>query len=117
MTDEYGNTFVIVHLHEACETGQLVIIEFYMKQNNDPGDKNCINTQNNDHFSPLHCAIKANHFDACQLILGYKQVSRQNIEAGITLTKIYDTPEIRALLEKSLKKRRKVILVCSTFCY
>jgi ankyrin repeat protein len=62
-------------------------------------------------MSPLHCAIRKKNFKACELILEYEQVSNQNIESGITMSRIAHAPEIQALLKKALKKRRKVILV------
>ncbi len=93
-------------LHIACQNGHLAVIKFLLSKKAD------INKQNHQRVTPLHFAIKGNHFLACQLILGYEEVSSQSVESGITLTKIYNkTPEIRALLEKTLKSRRKVILV------
>jgi ankyrin repeat protein len=85
------------------------IVEFLMDNNAD------VNKQNPKSFSSLHCAIYGKQINVCSLILKYEQVSNQNIESGITLSKIYDTPEIRKLLEKAIKKRRKVILVCFFF--
>jgi ankyrin repeat protein len=72
-----------------------------------------INKKSDDQrMTPLHDAIHQKHFSACELILEYEQVSNQNIESGITMSKIAKSPEIQELLEKELKKRRKVILVC-----
>jgi ankyrin repeat protein len=70
-----------------------------------------INKQSNSHFSPLHLAIAHKQQATVKLILRYDHVSEQNIESGITLTLVYKTPEIRALLEMTLKSRRKVILL------
>jgi hypothetical protein len=60
----------------------------------------------------LHIAIYSKQLAACKLILEYEQVSNQNIESGITMSRIAKASEIQSLLEKALKKRRKVILVC-----
>jgi hypothetical protein len=71
-----------------------------------------INKQGANAYSPLHGAIRMRHVEACELILKYEQVSNQNIESGITMSRIAQAPQIQSLLEKALKKRRKVILVC-----
>ncbi len=63
-------------------------------------------------MTPLHHAIYKNQLLACQLILKYEQVSNQNIESGITMARIAKSSEIQVLMEKALKSRRKVILVC-----
>ncbi len=63
-------------------------------------------------MTPLHFAIYHKQLAACQLILKYEQVSNQNIESGITMSRIAQSSEIQALMEKELKNRRKVILVC-----
>jgi ankyrin repeat protein len=86
------------------------IVKFLLDNNAD------VNTQKPECFSSLHCATSHKQIKVCKLILKYEQVSNQNIESGITLTKVYDTPEIRTLLEKALKIRQKVILVCFIFC-
>jgi ankyrin repeat protein len=70
-----------------------------------------INAQGCDRMTPLHYAIRKKQFKACELILDYEQVSNQNIESGITMSRIAQNPQIQALLENTLKKRRKVILV------
>ena len=62
-------------------------------------------------MTPMHHAIKSKHLSACKLILGYKEISSQSIESGSTLARAVDSSEIRSLLEKKLKSRRKVILV------
>jgi ankyrin repeat protein len=81
------------------------IIEFLLDNGAD------INKQGLNRFSPLYCAIRANRFKSCELILEYEQVSNQNMESGITMSLYAKVPLIQALLEKELKKRRKVILV------
>jgi ankyrin repeat protein len=93
-------------LYIACQKGHVDVIEFLLENGAD------VNKQGRDHFSPLHIAIKQKHFKACKLIVDYKQVSNQNIESGITMSRIAQVPQIQALLEKALKSRRKVILVC-----
>jgi ankyrin repeat protein len=98
-------------LYVACFKGHVDIIEFLLKNGADA------NKQGPDHFSPLHIAINQKHFSACKLILEYEQVSNQNIESGITMSRIANAPEIQALLEKALKKRRKVILVCFSIAF
>jgi ankyrin repeat protein len=90
----------------ACQNGHVDIIEFLLDNEAD------INKQNVNRITPLHSAIYAKKFLACKLILEYEQVSNQNIESGITMSRIAKAPEIQALMEKALKKRRKVILVC-----
>jgi hypothetical protein len=62
-------------------------------------------------MTPLHIAIHQKQLSACELILQYEQVSNQNIESGITMSRIAKSSEIQSLLEKTFKKRRKVILV------
>jgi ankyrin repeat protein len=62
-------------------------------------------------MTPLHSAVYNNRYSSCKLILEFEQVSNQNIESGITMSRIAQAPEIQALLELALKKRRKVILV------
>ena len=89
----------------AGQEAPISVIEFLLNNKAD------INKQNNNRMTPLHLAILKKQFAACQFILKYEEVSSQSVESGITLTKIYKTPEIRALLEKTLKSRRKVILV------
>ncbi len=64
-------------------------------------------------MTPLHYAIYQRQLAAYKLILKYEQVSNQNIESGITMSRIAKSAEIQALMEKELKNRRKVILVCS----
>jgi hypothetical protein len=96
-------------LHVACGKGHLPVIKFLLDSGSD------INKQDPDRFSPLHQAIYGKQFKACELILKYEQVSNQNIESGITMSRIEQAPEIQALLENALKKRRKVILVCYCF--
>jgi ankyrin repeat protein len=94
-------------LHIACQKGHVDIIEFLLDNGAD------INKQvDKTRITPLHSAIVMKRFSACRLILKYEQVSNQNIESGITMSRIAQAPEIQALLEKALKKRRKVILVC-----
>ena len=63
-------------------------------------------------MTPLHYAIHDKHLLVCRVVLEYDEVSSQSIESGITLARAVDAREIRALLEKKLKSRRKVILVC-----
>jgi ankyrin repeat protein len=92
-------------LNIACQEGNVDVIEFLLDNGAD------INKQNHKRMSPLHLAIYKNHFSACRLILEYEQVSNQNIESGITMSRIAKSSEIQALMEKALKKRRKVILV------
>jgi ankyrin repeat protein len=89
----------------ACQEGQVDIIEFLLDNKAD------INKQSNQRMSPLHYSIYSKQLEACKLILGYEQVSNQNIESGITMSRIAKSSEIQALMEKALKKRRKVILV------
>ena len=95
-------------LHIACQQGHESIIAFLLDNDAD------INKQNARKFkmTPLHHAINMKRLSTCKLILEYEQVSSQSIESGITLSRIANAPEIRALLEKKLKSRRKVILVC-----
>jgi ankyrin repeat protein len=93
-------------LHLACQNGHVPVIEFLLDNNAD------INKRDNQQMTPLHLAIYKNQLPACKLILGYEQVSSQSIESGITMSRIAKSPEIQALLEKELKSRRKVILVC-----
>jgi ankyrin repeat protein len=92
-------------LHVACQQGHIDVIEFLLENGAD------VNKQNENRMTPLHLAIYAKQFSACKLILEYKQVSNQNIESGITMSRIAQAPQIQSLLEKALKKRRKVILV------
>jgi ankyrin repeat protein len=92
-------------LQAACAKSHLDIIKFLLDNKAD------VNRQNSNRLSPLHCAIVNKQFKACELILKYEEVSSQNIESGITMARIATAPEIRVLLEKTLKKRRKVILV------
>jgi ankyrin repeat protein len=93
-------------LYVACQNGHADVIEFLLENGSD------VNKQGPSHFSPLHIAIHQKQLEACKLILEYEQVSNQNIESGITMSRIAQAPQIQALLEKALKKRRKVILVC-----
>jgi ankyrin repeat protein len=66
-------------------------------------------------MTPLHHAIHKSHLSACELILEYEiAVTTQSIESGITMSQIAKSAKIQALLEKKLKKRRKVILVCGS---
>jgi ankyrin repeat protein len=95
----------------ACQEGHVDVIEFLLENGAD------VNKQGPEHLSPLHIAIFQKHFLACKLILEYEQVSNQNIESGITMSRIAQSSEIQALLEKALKKRRKVILVCFSFAF
>jgi ankyrin repeat protein len=90
----------------ACEKGH---VEFLLDNGAD------INKQGKDSFSPLHFAIYHKHISACKLILEYEQVLNQNIESGITLSRIAKSSEIQKLLEMELKSRRKVILVSYSF--
>jgi ankyrin repeat protein len=90
----------------ACQEGHVDIIEFLLENGAD------INKQGPNRLSPLHVAIHQKQLSACELILEYEQVSNQNIESGITMSRIAKSSEIQALMEKALKKRRKVILVC-----
>jgi ankyrin repeat protein len=93
-------------LHSACQNGNLKIVEFLLDSDAD------INKQmEQTRMTPLHFAIYNKHFSVCELILEYEQVSNQNIESGITMSRIAKSPEIQKLLEMALKKRRKVILV------
>ncbi len=71
-----------------------------------------VNKQDNNRMSPLHFAIYEKHLSACKLILKYEQVSNQNIESGIIMSRIAKSSEIQVLMKKELKSRRKVILVC-----
>ncbi len=89
----------------ACEYGHLEVIKFLLYNGAD------INKQDNQSMSPLHWAIFTKGHDVCNLILEYEQVSNQNIESGITMSRIAQDSAIQALLEKELKSRRKVILV------
>jgi ankyrin repeat protein len=82
------------------------IIEFLLDNDADINKKS-----EKELMSPLHLAIYHKQFKACELILKYEQVSNQNIESGITMSRIVQAPQIQALMEKALKKRRKVILV------
>jgi ankyrin repeat protein len=93
-------------LYIACQKGNSDIIEFLLENGAD------VNRQGPNRFSPLHIAIHQMQLSACELILEYEQVSNQNIESGITMSRIAQAPQIQSLLEKALKKRRKVILVC-----
>jgi ankyrin repeat protein len=93
-------------LHIACQIGNVDVIEFLLDNEAD------INRQEHQRMTPLHCAIFNKRFSFCKLILGYEQVSNQNIESGITMSRIAKSSEIQALMEKALKSRRKVILVC-----
>jgi ankyrin repeat protein len=93
-------------LYIACQEGHVDIIEFLLENGAD------VNKQGPKTLSPLHIAIYSKQLAACKLILEYEQVSNQNIESGITMSRIAQAPEIKALMEKALKKRRKVILVC-----
>jgi ankyrin repeat protein len=63
-------------------------------------------------MSPLHYSIFAKQIEACRRILEYEQVSNQNIDSGITMSRIAKATQIQALMEKALEKRRNVILVC-----
>jgi ankyrin repeat protein len=92
-------------LYVSCQEGHVDIIEFLLENGAD------VNRQGPDHFSPLHIAIYSKRLEACKLILEYEQVSNQNIESGITMSRIAKSTEIQSLMEKALKKRRKVILV------
>jgi ankyrin repeat protein len=83
----------------------LPVIEFLLENDAD------INKLDTNLMTPLHYAIFHKHFSACELILQYEQVSSQSIESGITMARIAKSGEIQALLEKKLKKRRRVILV------
>jgi ankyrin repeat protein len=93
-------------LYIACQNGHVDVIEFLLENGAD------VNKQGPKHLSPLHIAIYKKQLSACELILEYEQVSNQNIESGITMSRITKSSEIQALMEKALKKRRKVILVC-----
>jgi ankyrin repeat protein len=93
-------------LYVSCQEGHVDIIEFLLENGAD------VNKQGPSHLSPLHIAIYSNQLEACKLILKYEQVSNQNIESGITMSRIAKSSEIQALMEKALKKRRKIILVC-----
>jgi ankyrin repeat protein len=94
-------------LHIACQNGHVDVIEFLLDNDAD------INKQvEKTRMTPLHYAIHQKQISACKLILKYEQVSNQNIESGITMSRIAKSPEIQSLLEKALKSRRKVILVC-----
>jgi hypothetical protein len=98
-------------LHMACQKGHFDIIEFLLDNGAD------VNKQEHQRMTPLHWAIYKNHSSACKLILKYKQVSNQNIESGITMSRIAKAPEIQELMEKALMKRRKVILVCLSIAF
>jgi ankyrin repeat protein len=93
-------------LYVSCQEGHVDIIEFLLENGAD------VNKQGPKQVSPLHIAIYNKHFSACKLILKYEKVSNQNIESGITMSRIAKSSEIQALMEKALKSRRKVILVC-----
>ena len=82
------------------------IIKFLIDNGADINKKDEVNQ-----MTPLHYAIYNKHLSACKLILGYDQVSSQSIESGITVSRIAELPKVQAMLEKILKKRRKVILV------
>jgi ankyrin repeat protein len=86
-------------LHIACQKGHVGIIEFMLDNGAD------VNKQDSQRMSPLHIAIFNNRFSSCKLILEYEQVSNQNIESGITMSRITKSSEIQALMEKALKKR------------
>jgi ankyrin repeat protein len=90
----------------ACQRSNIDVIKFLLDNGSD------INKQEHQRMTPLHYAIHQNQLSACELILEYEQVSNQNIESGITMSRIAKAPEIQALMEKALKKRRKVIPVC-----
>jgi ankyrin repeat protein len=92
-------------LHIACQKGHLSVMEFLLDNDAD------VNTQDHQLMTPLHYAIHERQVDACRLILGYEQVSTQSIESGITMSLIAQSPEIKAMLERELKSRRKVIMV------
>jgi ankyrin repeat protein len=89
----------------ACQEGNVDVIEFLLDNGAD------VNKQEYQRMCPLHYSILAKQLEACKLILEYEQVSNQNIESGITVSRIAKAPEIQSLMEKALKKRRKVILV------
>jgi ankyrin repeat protein len=89
----------------ACQEGNVDVIEFLLDNGAD------VNKQEYQRMCPLHYSILAKQLEACKLILEYEQVSNQNVETGITVSRIAKAPEIQDLLEKALKKRRKVILV------
>ena len=97
-------------LHLACYGGHLSVVKFLMENH---ADINMLEPRYK--MTPLHCAIKNERLSVCKLILEYEQVSTQSIESGITLSQLCPTREIRALLEKTLKSRRKVIMVCVPF--
>jgi ankyrin repeat protein len=89
----------------ACQEGHVGVIEFLLDNGAD------VNKQEYQRMCPLHYSNLTKHLEACKLILEYEQVSNQNIESGITMSRIAKSSEIQALMENALKKRRKVILV------
>jgi ankyrin repeat protein len=93
-------------LYIACQEGHVDIIEFLLENGADVNKQ-----EEKTRLTPLHVAIYRKQSLACKLILKYEQVSNQNIESGITMSRIAKSSDIQALLEKALKKRRKVILV------
>jgi ankyrin repeat protein len=94
-------------LYGACMERHLPVIKFLLDHN---ADVNKQDTKNR--MTPLHDAITNKQISACELNLEYEDaVSTQNIESGISMSIMAKAPEIRAVLEKKLKKRRKVILI------
>ena len=96
-------------MHAACQQGQDSIFKFLLDNNANINQKDIVNK-----MTPLHHAIHFKHVSACKLILEYDAVSTQSIESGITLMRAVNAHDIRALLEKALKGRRAVDLVCIT---
>jgi ankyrin repeat protein len=87
-------------LDMACMYGQLNIIEFLLENNAD------INSQSNQtRMTPLHGAVQKQQFKACEFILGYEQVSNQNLEEGMALASQMQLGEFQALFEKEIGRR------------
>ena len=97
-------------LHFASQYGHDLIIAFLLDNNAD------VNKKDSANMTPMHYAIKKKLFSTCKLILEYDKVSTQAIKSGIKLARSIKAPGFRTLLEKRLKSRSKVILVCVSSC-
>jgi ankyrin repeat protein len=83
-----------------CHEDHVDVIEFILDNGAD------VNKQNDNWMTPLHLAIYSKQFSACKLILEYEQVSNQNIESGITISRIAQELQIQSLLENIRKGAR-----------